>query len=50
MLPALGLRCHLLADDRLVLVLHPVQIIGLQVVHEDAKAAHNFGLLINLSR
>ena len=50
MLSALGLRRHLLSDDRLVLILHLVQIVGLQVVHEDAKAAHNFGLLINLSR
>ena len=48
MLSFLSLCCHLLAYDNLILVLHLVQAICLQVIHEDAKAAHNFSLLIDL--
>ena len=45
-----ALRVHLLPDHCLVLGLHLVQIVRLQVVHQDAEAAHDFCLLLDLGR
>lgn len=41
---------HLLPDHSLVPILHLVQAVRLQVVHEDAKAAHDLGLLFDFGR
>ena len=41
-------NCHnLLSDDGLVLIFHLVKVVCLEVVHQDGKTAHDFGLLLD---
>ena len=44
------LCAHLLTDRGLIVVLHLVQVIGLEVIHQDGEAAHNLSLFFNACR
>ena len=43
------LRSHLLTDDSLVMVLHLVQVVCLEVIHQDCEAAHELSLFFDAS-